>query len=185
MAEKKSPKKDVPDSTPGIASSNLPLRCTDGSGGPPIVPPLCTNGASNQISCTVGTNPGPPPVPALSIYNSVGNARKKTTGRVCPTSPLAELSGQAKTDSSGKVTLTFSQLICGNISSFGPVGLDSFVATPISEKPCYLTTNINYVPGPPKDMKVIIYSWDSSGVLAPNIKFSWHWRTGAVINLTD
>jgi hypothetical protein len=93
----------------------------------------------------------------------------------CLKDSAIDLAGVFETGKDGRASWKLTNFIC--------VGRDfrvvvnwpaSFVATPISESPVYLTTSISF-PGL-SDLLVEVFSWNSSGKLAPLIAFSWRCR---------
>jgi hypothetical protein len=89
-----------------------------------------------------------------------------------------DLSGGSVTDSSGRMTWMLSNFVCPeNVPERGfaidfPV---SFVATPQSDKPCYMTAKF-IVPLVPNDVIFEVYSWNSKGESAPSTPFYWRCR---------
>lgn len=85
-----------------------------------------------------------------------------------------DVAGQSRTGDDGTFIWRLTDVICpGGIPIVeGPA---SFVATPITTQPIYLTTRIVF-PDPPRDLTVHIFTWDSSGAAAPKVAFSWRCR---------
>jgi len=108
------------------------------------------------------------------VPSSSGRLKWEVTER-CFDDNAIDLAGQGTTDPSGRRTWRLTEFICAigdYIIVQGPV---SFVATPISKTPVYLTTTIS-IPEPPHDLLVEVYSWEPAGHPAPAISFSWRCR---------
>ena len=89
--------------------------------------------------------------------------------RRCIVSEAIDVAGRSGTGTDGKVVLRLNDFVCGNFSYEEPI---SFVATPHSSSPVYLTTNVT-VPDPPNDVFVEVFTWNQTGMPIPNIAFSW------------
>jgi len=85
-----------------------------------------------------------------------------------------DVAGQSRTGEDGSMTWRLTDVIC---AASGRTIREpaSFVATPITTGPIYLTTKI-VIPDPPDDLVVSVFTWDSSGTAAPGIAFSWRCR---------
>ncbi len=85
-----------------------------------------------------------------------------------------DVAGQSRTGDDGSMTWRLTDVICAapGRTIRAPA---SFVATPITTGPIYLTTKI-VIPDPPDDLVVSVFTWDSSGTPAPQIAFSWRCR---------
>jgi hypothetical protein len=89
-----------------------------------------------------------------------------------------DLSGGSVTDSAGRMTWILSNFVCPeNIPGRGfPIEFPvSFVATPLTDKPCYITVKF-IVPTIPNDVIIEVYSWDKQGESAPSTPFYWRCR---------
>lgn len=92
----------------------------------------------------------------------------------CVEYEAVDVAGQAQTDDEGKMTWRLTDFICAGTDRKveGPA---SFVATPITMEPTYLTTRI-VIPNQADDLIVHVFTWDSSGSPAARIRFSWRCR---------
>jgi len=93
----------------------------------------------------------------------------------CIKDSAIDLAGVYKTGKDGRASWKLTDFIC--VDRNFRVVVDwpaSFVATPISESPVYLTTSISF-PGL-SDLLVEVFSWNPSGKPAPLIAFSWRCR---------
>ncbi len=92
----------------------------------------------------------------------------------CDPTEAIDIAGQSRTGDNGKMTWRLTDFICpGGQPIVEPPA--SFVATPISQSPVYLTTTIEF-PDPPRDLVVEVFTWDPGGSSAPRIPFSWRCR---------
>ncbi len=101
--------------------------------------------------------------------------------KMCEEKNVVDISGSNNTDGQGKMLWNLRDVIdpCDR-------GLDlfcdpySFVATPISRKPAYITVrkNVSSSLGPTckKDISFVVYTWDKDGNPAPNVGFYWRCR---------
>jgi len=90
------------------------------------------------------------------------------------------------TDSEGRMTWILSNYICPeNIPQNGlPIDYPvSFVATPQSDKPCYITVKF-IVPIVPNDVVIEVFSWNSKGEPAPSTSFYWRSRIPLTLIVT-
>ena len=86
-----------------------------------------------------------------------------------------DLSGSSYTDSAGHMTWRLSNFICPDFEPEPLIFPPSFVATPISDKPVYITVKFTPVSPPTKDMVFEVYSW-RRGEPAPLVPFYWRCR---------
>jgi hypothetical protein len=89
-----------------------------------------------------------------------------------------DLSGSLITDSLGRMTWRLSNFLCKERGVLGSATLDSpvsFVATPQTDKPAYITAKGAIQTGPP-DLIIEVYSWDRLGEPAPDLPFYWRCR---------
>jgi hypothetical protein len=94
------------------------------------------------------------------------------TGEVparCFESSALDLGGQAVTDNAGRLTWKLSDFVC-NADRAGYQAPASFVTTALSTAPIFLTARILSTGG---DLVVDVFSWDTSGAPAPNVRFAW------------
>jgi hypothetical protein len=90
-----------------------------------------------------------------------------------------DLSGGSMTDSAGRMTWRLSNFLCReNIPPGGlPVEFPvSFVATPLVDKPAYITVKFTAIQTQPKDLIIDVYSWDRQGEPAPYLPYYWRCR---------
>jgi hypothetical protein len=97
-----------------------------------------------------------------------------------------DLSGGSITDSAGRMTWRLLNFVCPeNIPQRGfPIDFPiSFVATPITDKPGYIT--VKFMPQPqPNDVTIEVYSWDKQGEPAPSMPFYWRCRIPLTLIIT-
>ncbi len=88
-----------------------------------------------------------------------------------------DLSGSSSTDANGKKTWRLSDHMClpEYESWYALAGPVSFVATPVTDKPTYITNTVK-IQSSPKDLIVEVYSWDKQGNPSPNMVFCWRCR---------
>ena len=90
-----------------------------------------------------------------------------------------DLSGGSITDATGRTTWRLLNTVCLEDVPQGGFLIDypiSFVATPISDKPGYITVK-QVLPSPqPNDVFIEVYSWDKAGEPAPSMPFYWRCR---------
>ncbi len=89
-----------------------------------------------------------------------------------------DLSGGSVTGSAGRTTWRLSNFVCRESGLDEGLAVDfpvSFVATPLSDKPAYITVKFLGVVTP-KDLDIEVYSWDSQGNPAPFTYFYWRCR---------
>ena len=87
-----------------------------------------------------------------------------------------DATGQLRTGDDGTITWRLADVICPGPGDVQIVeGPASFVATPITTAPIFLTTRIVF-PDPPEDLIVHVFTWDSNGTPAPKVAFSWRCR---------
>lgn len=88
-----------------------------------------------------------------------------------------DLSGSSQTDAYGKKTWRLSENMCFPSVEIAYRLADplSFVATPVTDRPTYLTVSPKFQTSP-KDLVVVVYSWDKSGASSPNVAFCWRCR---------
>jgi hypothetical protein len=98
----------------------------------------------------------------------------------CLDANVIDLSGRASTDEGGKRTWKLRDYIVPCDRGFDEFDRPmSFVATPHSNSPIYLTTRPAegfLTPSPPDDVVVEVFTWDAGGNPAPNVTFSWRCR---------
>ena len=87
----------------------------------------------------------------------------------CFQSDAIDLGGQAVTDSTGRLTWKLSDFVCKGDRA-GYQAPASFVTTALTSVPIVLTARILSSGG---DLVVDVFSWDSNGAPAPNIRFAW------------
>ena len=90
-----------------------------------------------------------------------------------------DLGGGSMTDSLGRITWRLSNFVCREPErQSGPVEFPvSFVATPLIDKPVYITTSYKGRETQPKnDLILEVYSWDRLGEPAPYVPFYWRCR---------
>ncbi len=98
-------------------------------------------------------------------------------GFCVPNNQCVDLSGGSSTSTNGRKTWRLSDVMClPQYQSWYDIGGPiSFVATPMGDKPIFLTTTINIQPSP-KDLVVEVYTWDKQGNPAPCVPFCWRCR---------
>lgn len=80
-----------------------------------------------------------------------------------------DLGGHAVTDSAGRLTWKLSSFVCqADRSSY--VAPATFVTTAMSSSPIFLTTRTLSIGS---DLVIDVFSWDTNGVPAPNVRFAW------------
>jgi len=103
----------------------------------------------------------------------------------CRKGTAIDVSGLATTQADGKVTWRLREYI-ETCDSF-IVAIDhpfSFVATPHSETPVYITTRPDQGPlVPPGDVSVEVFTWDQTGLPAPGVSFSWRCHVPVVLEI--
>ena len=93
----------------------------------------------------------------------------------CDLSHIVDAAGIAMTGSDGKSVFRLSQFVCLEyIYSSANV-----VATPLSQKPVFLTVEHTLVDNA-RDVEIKISTWDANGAAAPNVTFDWRCRVTAV-----
>ena len=110
----------------------------------------------------------------LLVSDDFGPGSDLDTTECTPDRRAIDAAGQLSTGDDGTITWRLTDVMCpdGIPIVKGPA---SFVATPITPEPIYLTTRIVF-PSPPEDLIVRVFTWDSSGTAAPNVAFSWRCR---------
>jgi hypothetical protein len=87
----------------------------------------------------------------------------------CFDSGALDLGGQAVTDSAGRLTWKLSNFVCkADRTSY--VAPATFVTTAMSSAPIFLTTQTLSIGS---DLVIDVFSWDTNGAPAPNIRFAW------------
>jgi hypothetical protein len=120
---------------------------------------------------------------SLSAYNLEATTIKKQPlilgqkGYCAPNNQCVDVSGGSSTSTNGRKTWRLSDVMClPQYESYyelgGPV---SFVATPMGDKPIFLTTTVT-IQSSPKDLVVEVYTWDKQGNPAPCVPFCWRCR---------
>lgn len=85
-----------------------------------------------------------------------------------------DIAGRSRTDAQGRMSWKLSDYICrATVPTVEEPA--SFVATPVTDTPAYLTTRIA-IPSPPSDLLVDVFSWQPGGGPAGNVFFSWRCR---------
>ena len=90
-----------------------------------------------------------------------------------------DLSGGSVTDSNGRMTWQLLNSVCNENVPKGGFPIDfplSFVATPITDKPAYITVKFLGVKNQPNDVIFEVFSWDRQGEPAPFLPFYWRCR---------
>ena len=103
-------------------------------------------------------------------------------GKTCTETSVVDICGSASTDKSGKRVLKLEDFVCIEYKS--PGGGDEyeylappvyFVSTPYSKSPSFLTFTIDIENQEPEaNIRITVFSWDSSGQPLANVKFNWH-----------
>lgn len=93
-----------------------------------------------------------------------------------------DLSGGSVTDSAGRMTWRMLDFVCPDrdLQVDFPV---SFVATPISDKPAYMTVKFTGLESQPNNVVFEVYSWDSQGNPAPLVYFYFRCKIPLVITI--
>lgn len=125
----------------------------------------------------------------VSAYNYVQdlshsdepNLNVKEVGTIFPSSSCLhgydgiDLSGGFVTDSAGRTTWRLSDYVCKQIQSQLDLPV-SFVATPLTDKPAYITVKFTALQSNPSNLIFEVYSWDHQGKPAPFTSFYWRCR---------
>ena len=108
------------------------------------------------------------------VSDDFGPGSPLDTAECTPSFGAVDAAGQLRTGDDGTITWRLTDVMCpeGTPIVEGPA---SFVATPITTSPIYLTTRIVF-PNPPEDLIVQVFTWDSTGMAAPKVAFSWRCR---------
>lgn len=90
-----------------------------------------------------------------------------------------DLSGGSFTGSNGRMTWRLLNFVCPEtVAERGgfPINFPmSFVATPLTDKPCYIT--VKFIPSTvPNDVVFEVFSWNRNGQPAPKTPFEWRVR---------
>jgi hypothetical protein len=99
--------------------------------------------------------------------------------KFCSDTRLMDVTGQAATAGNGAVTFLLSSFICATqLSVLPPVNL---VATPVSTRPVYVTTEYKLVPNPAVpgafiDLEITLMAWSTGGSPAPEVAIDWRCR---------
>jgi hypothetical protein len=93
--------------------------------------------------------------------------------RCTPPHDGIDLSGGSLTDPAGRMTWRLSNFVCPP-EALVPDFPVSFVATPLSDKPGYIT--VKNVALEANDVTIDVYSWDSHGNPAASMFFYWRCR---------
>lgn len=122
-----------------------------------------------------------PPFP-ISAYNVEKTDVKKqdilTQNAFCVTGlQSVDLSGSSSTGANGRKTWRLSDNMClyGGETWYRFEGPVSFVATPVADRPTYITVTVE-IQASPNDLVVEVYSWDNHGNPSPNVRFCWRCR---------
>ena len=110
----------------------------------------------------------------ILVSDEFGDGNEELGTTECVKHDTIDVAGQSRTGEDGKMIWRLTDVICASAGRAirAPA---SFVATPITTEPSYLTTKI-VIPNPPDDLVVHVFTWDSSGKAAPKIPFSWRCR---------
>lgn len=87
----------------------------------------------------------------------------------CFESDAIDLGGQAVTDSAGRLTWKLSDFVC-KADRAGYQAPASFVTTALTGAPIFLSARVVSTGG---DLVIDVFSWDTNGAPAPNIRFAW------------
>ena len=117
-----------------------------------------------------------------SVYHSdEPNLNLKEVGTVFPISSCLnaydgiDLSGGYVTGSEGRTTWKLSDYICKPELQALDLPI-SFVATPLSDKPAYMTVKFVALQSQPNNLVIEVYSWDAQGKPAPFTSFYYRCR---------
>lgn len=97
---------------------------------------------------------------------TTGDVSKSCDRRVC----FADVTGQSRTGGDGTVRILLSDFYCPSPVESKFAFPPSFVATPLSRSPRYLTASISYVDSR-VDLQVTVGAWDQAGQAAPDTSF--------------
>jgi hypothetical protein len=109
------------------------------------------------------------------------------TPNTCAITPLLDVSGWGLTGADGKSTFRLIDYTCLGSRPWPPPDTTlarpgytlqppiSFVATPNSSAPCFLTTQHSFV-NDQTDVEITVFAWDPNGAAAPDIGFDWRCR---------
>jgi len=117
----------------------------------------------------------------LSAYNRKISLKVKEDHPLIPLPRCFEregmdLSGGSMTDSTGRMIWRLSNYLCKG-ETVPPVDFPvSFIATPLIEKPMYVTVKYIEVETSPNDLVLEVYSWDNRGEPAPFMPYYWRCR---------
>jgi hypothetical protein len=128
-------------------------------------------------------------VQIINLFTAIG-ARTDSDGSVtyrhivlprkfCSGARLMDVTGQSVTAGNGAVTFLLSSFICATqLSVLPPVNL---VATPVSTRPVYVTTEYKLVPNPAvpgafTDLEITLMAWSTGGSPAPEVAIDWRCR---------
>ena len=100
--------------------------------------------------------------------NTVAN-----TPNQCFDSRVVDVSGFATTGTNGQSVFRLTKFICPAAEIYGPP--INVVATPISDKPFFLTVMHKLV-NSNKDVEITVFSWDAAGARTPGVQFNWRCR---------
>jgi hypothetical protein len=99
----------------------------------------------------------------------------------CFTMDGMDMSGGLMTFPDGRMTWRLSNFMCPGKTA-PPVDFPiSFVATPLIDKPMYMTVKYIAVETHPNDLVMEIYSWDNRGQPAPSVPFYYRCRIPIII----
>jgi hypothetical protein len=125
----------------------------------------------------------------INLFTAIG-ARTDSDGLVtyrhiilprkfCSDARLMDVTGQSVTAGTGAVTFLLSSFICATqLSVLPPVNL---VATPVSGRPVYVTTQYKLVPNPAvpgafTDLEITLMAWSPGGSPEPEVVIDWRCR---------
>ena len=100
----------------------------------------------------------------------IGTTGKST--RRCYQWDIFDLSGASRTGNDGKIEFLLSDFFCEEIEFDHPV---NFLVTVRSNSPVFLTS-LRSLTDDRRDVKITVFSWNSSGESAANITFDWRCR---------
>lgn len=96
-----------------------------------------------------------------------------STPNQCFDSRVVDVSGFAATGLGGQAVFRLTKFICPAAEIYGPPV--NVVATPISDKPFFLTV-LHKLVNSNKDVEITVFSWDAAGARAPGVQFNWRCR---------
>jgi|SRR5690349_1418101 len=120
---------------------------------------------------------------SLGTYQGVTIDRSLLVPRPnrCEDAGLLDVAGMWNTGPDGKVTFRLSQFLCPvppGVSGEPFMNPVNVVATPLSRAPLFLAVRRALVDNG-FDVEIEVATWDSNGVVAPNVAFDWRCRVKA------